>query len=71
MNREYVCLAIPELTEHGWEGMVEFVPREELIRCRDCKHIWEIDKRAVPMCKRTSLWTSMDGFCAWGERRRS
>lgn len=48
--------------------------REEIVRCRDCKHheYWEFrDGRTAHDCARNGDYlfdTEPDGFCAWGER---
>ena len=55
--------------------------REEIVRCRDCKHCREHDMRAYCgdrdqlLCHHFSMssgagWpVEPDGYCAWGERR--
>ena len=66
------------------DGWIPGEHREEIVRCRDCKHMfdWAYDR---PMCK---LWAmndpdnsnasygnalypvvKLDGFCAWAERK--
>lgn len=57
------------------EGLAHHVMREEVVRCRDCKH-W----RETPMAdgskghRRSGVMTFVepdpDGFCSWGERRK-
>ena len=49
-----------------------FLPRCEVVRCRDCKSLVESSN---PMST-TGYWCiendtprSLDGFCDWGERR--
>lgn len=73
MNREYVCLCIPELTDHGWEKFGQLLPHEEVVRCRDCAFSTSMGYQ----CR----WFHGDylahaqvvpeGFCAWGERREA
>ena len=47
--------------------------REEIVRCRDCKHADEVETRYAGIqygCLRFDDTTvEPDGFCAWGERR--
>lgn len=48
-------------------GISHFEKREEIVRCRDCKHL-------VAHGAGCSYWDFCDvydtnGFCAWGERR--
>lgn len=47
--------------------------REEIVRCRDCKHS-RIDGKALlcdsPRCLGRAL-AEPNGFCKWGESRRS
>ena len=54
--------------------------REEVVRCRDCKHAVEHCDTEKLDCKHFSQWdyyedepghwpVEPDGFCAWGERR--
>lgn len=57
--------------------------REELARCRDCKHyrfkdrshIFNDDRHNDSYCLRfvdgKRMEVEPDGFCAWGERRQS
>ena len=56
---EYIC----ELENFDIPGNV----REEVVRCRDCKHYEDYGgcchRRYQPMA------VTPDGFCAWGERR--
>ena len=85
MNREYVCLAVPHLEAYAGETHTDYIPREEVVRCRDCRH-------GDPFCDSSSyagmidclhfaqwdyyddepgVWpVKPDGFCAWGEGRR-
>ena len=54
--------------------------REEIVRCRDCKHycestVDEADDGETSWCEPSWCmyweheWLRDDGFCAWGERR--
>lgn len=38
--------------------------REEIVRCRDCKH-YGLGRR----CGWSKRFVTPDGFCAWAERR--
>ena len=61
--------------------MTHLPVREEIVRCRDCKHCREHDMRAYGadrnqlLCHHFSMssgagWpVEPDGYCAWGERR--
>lgn len=51
-------------------------PKEEIVRCRDCKHyrdhMWIVITDCIDVCL---FWhgeptqVEADGFCAWGERK--
>lgn len=46
--------------------------REEVIRCRDCKHFTYADAAHEDndwCVKHNHIGWSVNGFCAWGERR--
>lgn len=54
--------------------------REEIVRCRDCKHYYEADNYhpqgnyTSHCCKYFDTYNdevAPDGFCAWGERREN
>ena len=58
--REYVCIFA--------DG--QMVPMQELVRCRDCKHV--VDEWTYLSCQRSSgeyFCVTQDGFCAWGIRK--
>lgn len=62
------------MSEHiYWQDDSGLYKREEIVRCRDCKHYeyWEFrDGRAAHDCARGGDYlfdTEPDGFCAWGE----
>ena len=48
-----------------------YLPRVEVVRCRDCKHWQPWMKGAKPECWAygEQIETEPDGFCAWGVRR--
>lgn len=68
MNVEYVCLAVPHIELDTDLIYTEYLPRERIVRCRDCRRSFE---------ERGDLWCrgivgppiEPDGFCAWGEER--
>lgn len=76
-NREYVCLAVPHIELDTGLIHTDYLPREEVVRCRECvyaedggklcRHFMTSDvfERPCPSEVRP------DGFCAWGERRRA
>ena len=43
--------------------------REEIVRCRDCKHYTEDEMEYYHFCGSWCEQVEPDGFCAWGERR--
>lgn len=57
------------VTEWG-ESVADFTVREEVVRCRDCKHCmsyWKSD-----YCDYFShVINDPDGFCAWASRKES
>lgn len=60
--------------EAGRSGREAFTVRgagEEIVRCRDCKHLKERKTRPEHVCDfGVEHWgTEPDGFCSWGERR--
>lgn len=71
MNREYVCLAVPSLDAGGDMVHADYLPREEVVRCRDCTSYRAGGKGHAPRCERSigTFAPDPDGFCAWGERR--
>lgn len=65
-----------KVVRDGWNVRIEwdFKQREEIVRCRDCKHYVEdpdpIDPGWPMMCEDSGRdMVKPDGFCAWGERR--
>jgi len=61
------------ITEHYFDGesmSIHQAQREEIVRCRDCKHLHE--QWSGYECERFSgeyHRAEPNGFCAWGERR--
>ena len=65
----------------GLESGDYAIAREEIVRCRDCRHMRTIDlsvyyygehEHDLDICTRVNgvqLNAEPDGFCAWGERR--
>lgn len=76
---EYI-VDIPEsypfkIVQDGWHYHVEceYQQREEIVRCRDCKHYVRdtepIDPGWPMMCEDTGRdMVEPDGFCAWGTK---
>lgn len=59
-------------TPNGYEHEKWLPVREEIVRCRDCKHYTYADKEHGndDWCgKHEHIAWSVNGFCAWGERR--
>ena len=60
-------------------GVSHFEHREEIVRCRDCKHFtqkgthkFENGKTNADYCTYVRGWMlqiTPDGFCKWGERK--
>ena len=44
-------------------------PKEEIVRCRDCRHYTEDEMEYYHYCGSWCEQVEPDGFCAWGERR--
>ena len=65
---EYVCLIVPAIDADTGVIQADFIRRERIVRCRDCRRSFE---------ERGELWCrgivgppiEPDGFCAWGEPR--
>lgn len=49
--------------------MTHLPVREEIVRCRDCKHYIEDEAEYYHYCGSWCEQVEPDGFCAWGERR--
>lgn len=80
---EYVCELTDDCPGVGfgdddYSGTCE--RRECVVRCRDCKHAYEIDGTDELNCLYFNEWdyrndrpgewrVEPDGFCAWGEER--
>lgn len=61
-SREYIVAR--KWDEKGYEGgYVQYVQREAVTRCRDCKHFNDGDCEEMP-----KIVSEMD-FCSFGERR--
>lgn len=64
-----------KVVRDGWNVRIEwdFKQREEIVRCRDCKHCKRRNGILPPtVCERWGYYnfeTEPDGFCAWGERK--
>lgn len=62
------------------DGWIPGEHREEIVRCRDCKHYYEVDEYHPNgnydrrCCKYFDSYddeVEPDGFCKWGERRQA
>ena len=53
------------------DGDHHWLTGEEIVRCRDCRHISRDAYGGMRFCYRTEheFIAESDGFCAWGERR--
>ena len=58
------------MTEHIYasDGDHHWLTGEEIVRCRDCKHLRRDGDYRFCMLAAREL-DGGDGFCAWGERR--
>lgn len=67
---EHVCELTP-MDSETWETTIGV----EVVRCRDCKLCDERYGRMLcrrdMSCDEIALDVKPDGFCAWGERRKS
>ena len=62
-----------------WQDDSGLYKREEIVRCRDCKHFtpkgtykFENGKTNADYCKYVRGWMMQitpDGYCKWGERK--
>ena len=59
---EYIC----ELADPRYE--MDWTPKEEVVRCRDCKHNAFLGKEPN-WCDAIECFIEPDGFCAWGRVR--
>ena len=64
------------LSDLGWLvcGVSMMADKVEVIRCIDCAKCREKDMFGVARileCRRTSLATQPDGYCAWAVRREN
>lgn len=73
------CVQVDELEPEDSTNPVDWYGtlHEPIVRCRDCKYYDDEPdlESSDPECWRDpehrgqSVWTSPNGFCAWGERR--
>lgn len=49
-------------------GETNLVIREEIIRCKDCKH-WYPDADCGMACEFTNMGQPEDGFCNWAHKK--
>lgn len=72
---EYICYKTPMFCQklaNGEDALVTVLTDEEVIRCRDCAHMFEMMDGFE--CERMSGQyhaCEPDGFCAWAERRQA
>lgn len=63
-NSEYVCIAVPSFEPDTSLIHTDYLPRERVTRCRDCRY------HAGTFCKLHEVMmpdpSEDDGFCAWG-----
>lgn len=65
VNAEYVCLAVPSIELDTSLIHTDYLPRERIVRCRDCAYFFEGDC----MLLHFDMPDMDGGFCAWGEPR--
>ena len=53
--------------------LIHQIQREEIVRCRDCKHLMSNNRCNLQDDYNEFHWLDVEpnGFCAWGERRES
>ena len=70
-NTEYVCLAVPHIEMDTSLIHTDYLPRERVTRCRDCKYSTSMGYQ----CEwfhgdyLTHAQVVPEGFCAWGSTR--
>ncbi|MDM8270566.1 hypothetical protein [Thermophilibacter provencensis] len=72
MNAEYVCLAVPLIEVDTGLIHTEYVSRERVVRCWDCKHAEPCplaDSEKLICAFHDEMLVNPDDFCAWGEPR--
>lgn len=66
-NAEYVCIAVPSFEPDTSLIHTDYLPRERVTRCRDCRY------HAGTFCKLHEVMmpdpSEDDGFCAWAQPR--
>lgn len=50
------------------DGWIPGEQREEIVRCRDCKH-YNTELYRYISCELLGRYVEPDSFCAWGERQ--
>ena len=70
---EYVCLIVPAIDADTGVIQADFIRRERIVRCRDCKNAITSYRDGLPRCAgplvMEATLVSPDGFCAWGKER--
>lgn len=53
-----------------WVGGLGLIQGEEIVRCRDCKHLHKLRREdEAYACSLICMEVSPYGFCAWAERK--
>lgn len=56
--------------EDLWKKRIGLPKLTEIVRCRDCKYLNKLSREhEVYECCLTYMDVTLDGFCAWAERR--
>ena len=61
-----------DMSKADIEGNVPAITKQEVVRCRDCKHFTYADAAHGDddwCAKHEHIGWSVNGFCAWGERK--
>ena len=62
-----------KVVSDGWESWIETEEREEIVRCRDCRHYMDYEYEFEPnlgYCRKHDREEVRDSwYCAWAERR--
>lgn len=65
MNAEYTEHVYQEYHYKGYDPIHQ---REEIVRCRDCKHYEDYTGCCMRRDYVAPMAVTESGFCAWGER---
>ena len=65
--KEYI-VNLTDISEYGRRMIIgNGIPKEELIRCKDCKHMHEDGVESY--CDDSGRYIDGTGFCKWAERK--